>query len=214
MSKVKDPVSGFTHLFSFFASIIGLVVLLVLTKGDTRRQMTMLIYGISLMLLYGASSTYHLVRTTPRKELFLRKLDHSSIFILIAGCYTPVFYVGLTGIWRIVMLSTIWGIALAGVILKMAYMKVPRAVSTSIYVIMGWIAVVPFVHLVKTLPVNAIILMIMGGLLYTTGAVIYATKKWNPIPDKFGFHEIFHLFVMGGSLVHFLMILQYIVPLR
>jgi len=174
----------------------------------------MTIYGLSLILLYGASSLYHWVRTTPQKELLLKKIDHIAIYFLIAGSYTPVFYYGLEGAWRWAMLISVWSLALLGMALKIWFIHAPRYVSSAFYVSLGWIALVPFLQLIKHLPVGAVILMAVGGVLYTIGAVIYATKIFDFFPKRFGFHEIFHLFIAAGSVVHFIMILMYIVPMN
>jgi hemolysin III len=173
----------------------------------------MSIFGLSVIALYGASSLYHAVRTTPRKELTLRKIDHMSIYILIAGSYTPVFYYGLSAGWRVAMLISVWVLALIGIVLKIWFVNAPRYVSTAFYVSLGWIALVPIVQLVHNLPLGAIILMVAGGVMYTVGAIIYAAKIFRIPRIHLGFHEIFHLFVAAGTILHFIMILIYFVPM-
>jgi hemolysin III len=173
----------------------------------------MTVYGLSLIVLYGVSALYHWVKTSPSKERALRKMDHITIYIFIAGSYTPVFYYGLNGAWKWTMLVAIWVLAFTGVILKIFYNNAPRSVSTAFYVTLGWIALVPFVKLIESIPVGGIVLMVAGGVAYTVGAVIYATKCFDFIPNRFGFHEIFHLFIMAGSITHFFMIIYYIMPL-
>ncbi|MGC7871153.1 PAQR family membrane homeostasis protein TrhA [Desulfosporosinus sp. SYSU MS00001] len=211
--KMKEPVNTWTHFVPFVAAIIGLVCLIINCKDNISKLITMTIYGLSVIALYGASSVYHWVRTTPQKELLLKKIDHIAIYFLIAGSYTPVFYFGLDGAWRWVMLISVWTLALIGMILKLWLIHAPRYVSTAFYVSLGWIALVPFLQLIRHLPEGAIILMAVGGVVYTIGAVIYATKIFDFFPKRFGFHEIFHLFIAVGSLVHFIMMLVYIVPL-
>ncbi len=213
MWKMKDPASTWTHFITFIAAIIGLVFLMNLAKDDTTKLISMIIYGASLILLYAASSVYHWIQTTPEKELMLKKIDHVSIYILIAGTYTPVFMLGLTGTWRITMLIMVWALAVVGMLLKVVYIGVPRYVSTILYVILGWFALVPFYQLLLSIPTGGIALMIIGGLFYTVGAVIYATKWPDPLPKVFGFHEVFHLFVMAGSISHFFMMVYFILPL-
>ncbi len=212
--KMKEPVNTWTHFISFVAAIVGLIILIILCRNSLSKLITMTIYGMSLILLYGASSLYHWVRTTPQKELLLKKIDHIAIYFLIAGSYTPVFYYGLEGAWRWAMLISVWSLALLGMALKIWFIHAPRYVSSAFYVSLGWIALVPFLQLIKHLPVGAIILMAVGGVLYTMGAVIYATKIFDFFPKRFGFHEIFHLFIAAGSVVHFIMILMYIVPMN
>lgn len=211
--KMKEPVNTLTHFITFLVAIVGLVFLILLSRSTPSALVTMTIYGVSVILLYGASSLYHWVTTTPKKELFLRKMDHCAIYLLIAGSYTPVFYFGLDGLWKWIMLACVWGLTIVGIVMKLFFMNVPRYVSTAFYLILGWIAVIPFVQLIHTLPIGAIVLMILGGVFYSVGAVIYATKCFNFFPGKFGFHEIFHLFIMAGSAVHFAMMVVYILPL-
>ena len=212
--KMKEPVNTWTHFISFVASIVGLVFLIIICKNNLSKLITMSIYGVSMILLYGASSLYHWVRTTPQKELLLKKIDHIAIYFLIAGSYTPVFYFGLDGAWRWAMLISVWSLAVLGMALKIWFIHAPRYVSSAFYVSLGWIALVPFLQLIKNLPLGAIILMAVGGVIYTMGAVIYATKIFDFFPKRFGFHEIFHLFIAAGSIVHFIMILIYIIPMN
>ncbi|WP_407308978.1 PAQR family membrane homeostasis protein TrhA [Desulfosporosinus sp. SB140] len=211
--KMKEPVNTWTHFVPFMAAIVGLIFLIINCKDNISKLITMTIYGISVIMLYGASSVYHWVRTTPKKELLLKKIDHIAIYFLIAGSYTPVFYFGLAGAWRWAMLISVWVLALIGMALKLWLIHAPRYVSTAFYVSLGWIALVPFLQLIHHLPKGAIILMAVGGVAYTIGAVIYATKIFDFFPKRFGFHEIFHLFIAVGSLVHFIMMLIYIVPM-
>lgn len=211
--KMKEPVNTWTHFIPFLAGIVGLVFLILESKHNPSKLVTMTIFGASIILLYGASSLYHWVQTTPEKELILRKIDHMAIFILIAGTYTPVLYYGLEGVWKWAMLIAVWSLSLIGIAMKIWFMNLPRSISTVFYLALGWIAVVPFAKLVQTLPVEAIILMISGGVAYTIGGIIYATKRLNFIPDKIGFHEIFHVFVTLGTLLHFFMIFIYVMPI-
>jgi len=212
--KMKEPVNTWTHFITFMAAIVGLVFLIIMSKNNISKLVTMTIYGASMILLYGASSLYHWVRTTPQKELLLKKIDHIAIYFLIAGSYTPVFYFGLDGAWRWAMLISVWSLAVLGMALKIWFIHAPRYVSSAFYVSLGWIALVPFLQLIKNLPLGAIILMAVGGVIYTMGAVIYATKIFDFFPKRFGFHEIFHLFIAAGSIVHFIMILIYIIPMN
>lgn len=213
LSKIKEPMNTLTHFIPFIAAWFGLVSLLILSRGNLSKTITLSIYGISVIALYGASSLYHALRTTPAKELTLRKVDHMMIYVLIAGSYTPVFYYGLNGIWRWVMLLAVWILAIIGIILKIWFMNAPRYVSTAFYVTLGWIALVPIVQLIHNLPLGALIMMVAGGVMYTVGAVIYAAKIFKIPRLHLGFHEIFHIFIATGTLIHFLMILIYFVPM-
>lgn len=213
MLKIKEPGNALTHFVTFIASLVGLVFLIILSSNNISKLITMTVYGISVIFLYGASSLYHWVKAAPQKVQILRKLDHVAIYLLIAGSYTPVFFYGLTGAWKWTMLIAVWTLALIGVSLKIWFIRIPRYVSTAFYVTLGWIALVPFLQLFKNLPSGAVYLMIIGGVAYTIGAIIYATRCFNFFPDRFGSHEIFHLFVMAGSIIHFFMMLEYFVPI-
>ena len=210
---MKDPINALTHFITFLGGIVGLVALVALSRGDVPKLITMCIYGVSIITLYGASTLYHWIRTTPQKEKWLRKLDHAAIYFLIAGSATPIFYYGLSRIWRWSMLTTIWTLAVIGICLTFWKVFKSRKISAVFYLVLGWIAIVPFPQLLRRLPTAAIWFMVSGGLAYTIGAIIYATKCLNFFPDRFGFHEIFHLFVSAGSVLHFIMIQKYILPL-
>lgn len=211
--SLKEPMNTLTHFIPFLAGWVGLVFLILLSRNSLSKLITMSIFGLSVIALYGASSLYHAVRTTPRRELALRKIDHMSIYILIAGSYTPVFYYGLSGGWRWAMLISVWVLAIIGVILKIWFMNAPRYVSTAFYVSLGWIALVPIVQLVHNLPLGALLMMVSAGAMYTFGAIIYAAKIFRIPRINLGFHEVFHLFVVAGTVIHFIMILIYFVPL-
>ena len=210
---MKEPVNTWTHFITFLAGLVGLVFLIVPSHDNTSKLITMTIYGVSVIILYGTSTIYHWDKTTPEKERVLRKLDHISIFLLIAGTYTPVFYYGLDGIWKWAMLSSIWALCLIGIVMKVFLIGVSRSVSTAFYISLGWLALIPLFKLVQSMPIGAIILMFLGGVAYTIGGVIYGTKIFNFFPNKFGFHEIFHLFVSTGSVLHFVMILYFVLPM-
>lgn len=212
--RIKEPVNTWTHFISFVAAIVGLVFLIIMCKNSISKLVTMTIYGLSLIFLYGASSIYHWVQTTPQKGLLLKKIDHMAIYFLIAGSYTPVFYYGLEGAWRWAMLISVWSLALAGMTLKIWFINVPRYVSVGFYVSLGWIILIPFLQIIRNFQLGALILMAIGGVIYTMGAIVYATKIFDFFPKRFGFHEIFHLFITVGSIVHFVMMLIYIVPMK
>jgi len=214
MKYFREPVSGFTHLFGAIVSLVGLVLLITkqLTVGNSSALalFSVIVFGLSLIFLYTASTVYHLVNTKEKIILFLRKLDHSMIYVLIAGTYTPICLIALEGAWRWGFFALIWSFALAGIILKLVWFESPRWLSTSFYIIMGWLAVVAISPLSKALPIGAITLLISGGIVYTLGGIIYALK-WPKFNLKhWGFHEIFHLFVLGGSFLHYMLVIQYL----
>ena len=214
--KLRDPISGLTHLLGAILSIVALILLVYYSvkHATVWHIVAFSIFGASLILLYTASSLYHLLPLSEKGVTILRKIDHMMIFVLIAGTYTPICLVALRGPWGWSLLSIIWLIAIAGIILKGFWFNIPRWLSTLIYALMGWLAVTVLYPLIKTIPLGGFIWLIVGGLLYTIGAVIYGLK-WPNITSKFlGFHEIFHIFVMMGSFSHFMLMFRYILPLN
>jgi len=212
--RLRDPVSGLTHLFAAILSLAGLIFLLVLAWGDRGRVASLAIYGASLVLLFSASATYHMVKG--REELIeaLRKFDHAAIYLLTAGSYTPLCWNIFAGFWKWGLLGIIWGMAIIGIIVKMFIIRAPRWVSAGIYLLMGWLAILGLKGILSTLPAGAIAWLAAGGIIYTLGAVVYITKKLDFILGKFGFHEVWHIFVMLGALAHYILIAAYVAPLR
>lgn len=208
----KDPISGLTHLASALAALVGLLALWGLSPAQGNTRPAVVIYGATLVLLFSASSAYHLIKTSPARELWLRRLDHTAIFLLIAGTYTPVCLTVLMGTWRWGMLITIWSLAALGILFKLFFIKAPRWISVVIYVLMGWLGTIGVVQLLQALPLAAVGWLLLGGLLYTGGAIIYGLKRPNPAPGVFGFHEIWHLFVSAASAAHFVFMLGYVLP--
>ncbi len=209
--KLRQPVNGLTHLAAALMSAVGMVLLLWYGAGSLARVVTFVIYTLCLILLFSSSSAYHLLRAGPRLHEWLRRLDHSAIFLLIAGSFTPMSYLLLRPGWRWVMLGSIWAIALAGAGYKLiAGMRFRRA-FVGVYLAMGWLGVVPALLVLQALPAGAFMLLVGGGLLYSVGAILYATNWPNPLPGVFGAHEIWHLFVIAGATSHYLMHLLYLV---
>jgi hemolysin III len=209
----KDPISGLTHVASALLALVGLVLLLVYSPPNPLARIALFTYGFSLVLQFAASSTYHLVKTTPERELWLRKLDHVAIYLLIAGTYTPICAIVLQGFWRWGLLAIIWTLAAVGIAFKLVYIKLPRTVTVLIYVAMGWVGVLGFGELFAALPPAAIGWLAAGGVLYSLGAVVYATRRLDFWPGVFGFHEVWHLFVSAASAAHFIFVLGYVVPI-
>lgn len=211
LSKFREPGNGLTHLIGAVLSVIGLVVLVAraLPAGDLLQIFSFVVFGLSLILLYSTSATYHIINASKKTIAFFRKLDHGMIYVLIAGTYTPICLMLLRGPVGYTLLSLIWAIAICGIFLQTFLIKVPRWVYTLTYVLMGWLAVFALSPLVKATSLGSITLLLLGGVLYTIGAVIYATKKPNFFKDLVGFHEIFHVFVVLGSISHFMFIFLY-----
>jgi hemolysin III len=201
--RFKDPVSGFTHLAGLAFAIPGVAWLLARRLDDGPPTPSLYIYGASLIALYAASSAYHLAVAGARTTRALRALDHLAIFFLVAGTCTPVFCEAFSGTVRTAMLTAVWGAAIAGIAVRLAWRGAPRLVHTSLYVAMGWLLVLRWRDVLRALPETALILVIAGGATYTLGAVVYAIQRPNPWPRRFGFHEIWHVFVLGGSAFHF-----------
>ena len=202
-ARIKEPVNALTHFVTLVAAVSGMAVLLVLVRRSSAAVIVGLVYGASMVALYSASTAYHWWKTTSKREVILRRLDHGAINILIAGSATPIFYFGLQGTWRAAMLAVVWSLAVLCGAIQIIFIKAPRWIHTVLYLALGWVAVVPLPQLIRNLPTVALVLLGAGGLSYTVGAVVYATKKPNFIPGKLGFHEIFHLFVSAGTAAHF-----------
>lgn len=210
--NMKEPANAWTHFGTLIFAFIGLPVLILLARKTVVDILVVTVYGLSMIALYTASTLYHWIKTTPRKELMLRRLDHGSINLLIAGSATPIFYYGLNGTWRVAMIVAVWAFAALSGVFQVVFIKAPRWVHVCLYLALGWAAVIPFPQLLKTLPVAVTVLIIAGGLSYTVGAIIYATKRLNFFPGRFGFHEVFHVFVSAGTAVHFAAVLILILP--
>ena len=210
-SALREPVNSLTHWAGVLLALPVLAGLLLWAHGRGLSLWPFLVFGLSVAALYAASATYHSLRLSERAMLWLRKLDHSAIFLLIAGSYTPLAYYGLSGPWPRMVLWVVWGVALGGMLLKLLTMRLPRWVSTLLYMAMGWVALAFMPQLSRNLPPAAIFWLAAGGLLYTAGAVIYATRRWAPGPHGrrfhplWGFHEVWHLFVLGGTTAHVVM---------
>jgi hemolysin III len=210
LKQIREPVSGLTHYIAALVAVVGLIVLLVISRDDLPKQRSLLIYGSSLVLMFLASASYHMVKTKTSVTLFLRKLDHTAIYLLIAGTYTPLAFNRFTGIYRWGLLDAVWALALAGIITKMIIIKGPRWLSAVTYVLMGWLCLFAINEIVRVLPVAALFWLVMGGVLYTLGAVVYATKAFNFKPGVFGFHEVWHIFVILGCVCHYIVIAVYV----
>ncbi len=206
----RDPLSALTHFIGFIAVIPPIICLL--KRAETTEQViSFVVFGLSLLLLYGASTIYHTLCLSAEKIAFLRRIDHMMIFVLIAGTYTPVCMVILPGLWGKALLAAVWGVAIFGIFMKIFWMNAPRWLSTLIYVGMGWLAAAAFVPLKAAIGWGGLGMLLAGGIVYTVGAVIYALKKPNlAFLKSFGFHEIFHVFVMLGSAFHIAFMFLYV----
>lgn len=194
---------------------VGLFVLLgrAVSAGRVDQLVAFGIFGLSLIALYTASALYHLLPVSPAEIARLRRVDHMMIFVLIAGTYTPFCLLALDGAWRVGLLGLIWGLAMCGILLKLFWMNTPRWVSVALYLSMGWVAVIAAPVLFQAIPTGGLAWVLGGGLVYSVGAIVYGLKRPNLVPGMFGFHELWHLFVVAGSACHFWAVLWYIAPL-
>ena len=210
LSRAKEPFNTWSHAAGVLLGIPGLVALLLLADGDTKRTVAFAVYGASVILLYLASSLYHGLHLSPQWEERFRRFDHIAIFLLIAGSYTPVCLITLDGALGWSVFAGIWAIAVAGILLKMFTPFLPAWATAAIYLGMGWFGSITFLPLTEVVPAEGIAWLVIAGLVYTMGAVIYALERPDPFPKVFGHHEIFHIFVLGGSVAHFVFLAGYV----
>ncbi len=214
LNKMREPISALTHLIGAIIAwpITILLIYNACVYATVWHVVSFAIFGAALILLYSASTVYHMLPVSERVVKILRRVDHMMIFVLIAGTYTPVCLVPLRGVWGWTILSLVWIVAASGILLKILWIDAPRWLSSVIYLGMGWLITIAFVPLVKSIPAMGIVLLVLGGLTYSLGAVIYAVKWPNLKLKWFGFHEIFHLFVLGGSAFHIVFMFMYVMP--
>ncbi len=206
MSRFYEPVNGFTHLLGAVLAAFGMVWLMTLTWDDSAKLITVMVYGVSMVMAFSASTALHLIQCSKPVRLWLTRVDHAAIYIMIAGTYTPFCYNILSDEGRWGILSTIWALALAGALYKLFIYKKDSYFSTLTYIAMGWLAVILFPQALHMFPSPALWLIVGGGITYSVGAVIYATKSPN-LHRHFGFHELWHIFVLVGSTLHFIAVM-------
>jgi hemolysin III len=210
--SLKPRFRGVLHQWAFFVSVVGGVVL-VFAAPAGRATLATGIYAVSVSALFGVSALYHRITwVSTEARRWMRRLDHTMIFFLIAGTYTPFCLLVLDGTLATAILCAVWGGALAGVVLNLVWIDSPKWVTAVVYVSVGWVAIVAFPELISELGVMAIVLLGLGGLLYTLGAVVYARKKPDPSPTVFGYHEIFHALVIAAAALQYAVIAFYVLP--
>ncbi len=212
MTLPKPLLRGWSHAAAALVSVAGLASLVVITRHDPAKLVSMAVYGTGLVLLFAVSATYHIFNWPPLVKDWLRRADHATIFVFIAATYTPLVYNVLDGWWRLGVLITIWICALAGVIGAAPFLRIPRAALAGLYLAMGWIAVVALVPLTAALGWAAALLMALGGLQYSLGAAAYAFRRPRLWPRVFGYHEVFHLAVITASITFYVIVIYYAVP--
>lgn len=203
MRTFKDPVSAWTHFIGFLVACVAAVVLVMLSAHDGPKAMVMAVYGATLVGLFLASSLYHFFDLGERGNRWLRRLDHSAIFMLIAGTYLPFLLHHLDGTWRLTMVSVVCGVAITGVVVKVLWIESPAWLGMTLYLGMGWMAVIPGYKIFPQLSSEALVWGVVGGLAYTVGAGVFAVQRPDPWPGRFGHHEIWHLFVLVGAACHY-----------
>jgi hemolysin III len=210
--KLREPFSGLSHLGGAALGVAALVVLLALARGKPWHVSGFAIYGATLIVLYTASALYHLLPVSERNVERLRIFDHVGIYLLIAGTYTPICLVPLRGGWGWSLFGVVWGLALFGSVCEIAWRRAPRWLGLALYLTMGWMAVIALGPLMQALSSAGLLWLLAGGLIYSMGAVVYAIERPRLWPGVFGSHDLWHLFVLGGSACHFVLMLRFVAP--
>ena len=208
---VKPRLRGVSHRWAFFASLFTGVAL-ILVAPTKRAVAAAMVYALSLSALFGVSALYHEVTWSVPVRRWMRRLDHSMIFLLIAGTYTPFGVLVLPGTLALVVLAVVWSGALLGMALNMLWIDAPKWFSAIVYISLGWVAVVAFPELVSQLGATATGLIVLGGVFYSAGAAVYALRRPNPAPEVFGYHEVFHALVIAAAVAHYVVVAFYVVP--
>ena len=207
----KPLLRGWFHLCAAFAAVVGLVALMLLADS-VEAYVGGSIFAASLIALYGTSATYHTITWGRRMHGLLKRLDHSMIFVLIAGTYTPICLVAAGAAWGITILVIVWSVAAAGILMKVCWPGAPRWLSVLLYASAGWLGVIAGIPLTDWLAWAPIGLLFLGGVLYTIGGIIYAARRPDPWPRVFGYHEVFHVLVIAGSALHYTLVAAYLMP--
>lgn len=208
LTSAREPWSAMTHIWGMVAAAIGLIFLVLAAGGDGVRLVGALAFGISLILLFAASSAYHYFDLGPAANGKLRRLDHAAIYLLIAGTYVPTIIHLLSGTWRVSMLILIVTLAVLGILFKMVWFNTSAKAGALMYVAMGWVILIAGHEVWPNITPRQLALLGGGGVVYTVGALVYALKWPDPWPDRFGSHEVWHLFVLGGAGLHYFYVLD------
>lgn len=215
MKKIKDPGSAITHFIGMLMALFSALPLLLKasTNPDRIHLLSLAVFILSMVLLYSASTLHHSLNLPERATRVFRKIDHIMIFILIAGTYTPICLIALEPSVGYPLLIIVWSIALVGILIKAFWITCPKWFSSVLYIAMGWVCILAFTQILNSLPKMAFFWLLAGGVIYTIGGIIYALKLpiFNNKHKNFGSHEIFHLFVIGGSACHFILMYVYLV---
>jgi hemolysin III len=211
--EFREPFNGISHLVAALFAVGGLIWLLIMGWDNPVKRVSLLVYGLSLVLMFASSSAYHSTDARPNIMLHLKKFDHTSIYLMIAGSYTPVCLHFFEGFWCWPFLGIIWGLATAGAVVKLFLIHTPRWVTAGLYLTLGWLSIVAFPMILHTLTLGALLWLVSGGLFFTIGAMVYIFKKPDLFPGRFGFHELWHIFVILGAFSHFMLVARHIAPI-
>jgi hemolysin III len=199
------------HQYAFFASLLAGLPL-VATASTPAARFAATAFAASVAAMFGVSAVYHRVTWRPRPRAWMARVDHATIYLLIAGTYTPYALLALSGAWRVVVLAVVWSGAAAAIVLKFAWVDAPKALAAAVGVALGWAGVVALPQLVAEVGAAATVLVLAGGGLYTAGAVVYALRRPDPVPAVFGYHELFHALVVAGVASHYASVAFFLVP--
>ena len=212
LGRMQNPIRGFLHGAAAVAAIIGLFVLLSRAWGNVAAAVGALVFGLAMLAMYTVSSLYHSVPWSAEWKVRLQRVDHSMIFLLVAGTFTPIAIATIEGVALAVVLCLLWTTALTGIILKVFLPNVKTSLSVTLQLVMGWSALILMPWVLSRLGVGAVVLIALGGLCYTAGAVIFMSKRPKLFPKTFSYHELFHVLVIAGTAFHFLAVLWYAIP--
>ncbi|MFQ5522131.1 MAG: hemolysin III family protein [Acidimicrobiia bacterium] len=210
--KMQNPIRGFLHGAGALASLLGLILLVRRAQGNATALAGALVFGVALIVMYTISTLYHSIPWSPAWKRRLQRLDHSAIYLVVAGTFTPVAIASLRGTALAVALALVWIIASAGILLKIVLPGVVTWLSVTLQMVMGWLVVFWIPQILKTLGVVALVLITLGGLSYSAGVVVFTTKRPRLSPRIFSYHELFHVMVILGSLLHYLVVFVYALP--
>ncbi len=211
MTLSRPRLRGVSHQYAFFA-FAGCGVALILTASAGRARIAAAIYAAAVCALFGTSALYHRITWRPRARRWMRRLDHTMIFVLIAGTYTPVALIALSGTLSRVVLWVVWGGAALGVIFKLAWIDAPKWLFAAVYLALGWVSATVFGQLPGTIGWLGVAGLALGGILYSAGALVYARERPNPAPSVFGYHEVFHALVIAAATLHYAVIAFAVLP--
>jgi hemolysin III len=211
LGRMTNPVRGFLHGTAAVVSAVGATLLTVLAGGGAWNRFSLLVFGVSLVSLYTASSLYHSIPWGPVWKARMKRLDHTMIYVLVAGTFTPLAVIALDGWLRVATLAVQWSIVAVGVAQKAFFPQVSGSLSVALQTVQGWLALLLFWPLARSLPWTALLMLGAGGILYTVGMVFLVTNRPRLWPRVFSYHELFHLLVIAGSSLHFAVVARYLV---